>query len=289
MDGPKSRGKLTQRLTFTIRKNDDRSKRYCRVLLYGNPGTGKTRAIGQVALVPDLQPILFIDVDGGSSTVQDADNIDWVHDIYTFGQLIELSRALIRGELEYKTICIDGLGALYRQQLNVQMGQSANAGSDVGIARWQPGVPAQQDYQLAHNRCTSALDLLKSVPANVFVATGSSEFKDATNRVHKRADLPGQMAERIFEYFDYVGYLYNRVLGKEVQHIAQFVEYGGVFAKERSPKDGGILGAALNVSDQNVAQLIWKAYMTGIKPAELTTTLNRDDQIAGDASPTAVN
>src|SRR4051812_41658125 len=54
---------------LTIRRVVDRSP-YINMLLYGNSGVGKTRLSGSAVEVPELSPVLFVDIEGGLLTLQ---------------------------------------------------------------------------------------------------------------------------------------------------------------------------------------------------------------------------
>ncbi len=49
-------------------KASERAK-YLKLLVYGQPGSGKTYLAGTATKVPELSPVLFIDVEGGTKTL----------------------------------------------------------------------------------------------------------------------------------------------------------------------------------------------------------------------------
>jgi hypothetical protein len=76
---------------------------------YGAGGSGKTTLASQIALVEDGAPVLFLDAEGGTSSIAHMDNVDVV-DIGSWKQLMEVSQAVSTDEsLPYKSIVIDNL------------------------------------------------------------------------------------------------------------------------------------------------------------------------------------
>ena len=92
------------------------------MMIYGEPGEGKTPLLGTVVDVPDMLPALLIDCDSGTLSVRDKEGLNTLHlpkmaaqltlqekrDISHWKALEETYRWLSQDEHEYKTIMLDG-------------------------------------------------------------------------------------------------------------------------------------------------------------------------------------
>jgi hypothetical protein len=227
--------------------------------------------------VEALKPVLFIDTEGGSLTVARED-ILMVQDALSISVVLDILRDVRSGAIDAKTIVIDTLTSLYQEQMLKQM-------TELSVQRWADGVAGLQDYQVGHTRMRALLSALKKVPCNIICTAHAREFVDAAKLVYKRPSLPGQLSEDVSGYFDIVGYLYTKAVGKEVGYFAQFQNFGRIFAKERSPWGEPRLGAALDVTGVNLAEVVFKASILGISATDSikAASLAKDDEIAGDA------
>ena len=92
------------------------------MMIYGEPGEGKTPLLGTVVDVPEMLPALLIDCDSGTLSVRDREGLNTLHlpkmaaqltlqekrDISPWKALEETYRWLSQDEHEYKTIMLDG-------------------------------------------------------------------------------------------------------------------------------------------------------------------------------------
>lgn len=254
--------------------------RYLRVLLYGQAGTGKTQAAGgaTTAAGGEMYPTVFVDVDGGSLSVMQNDLI-LIEDIENFDQLrsvmrdIRAGRFTVGGEIVApKALVIDSLTHLYDAQLRDQ-------GEKIDMQRWQDGVASQADYLVGHSRLKAILDSLRRLPVHVICTAHVLEIQEA-GLTARRPALPGKMSNSVVEYFDIVGYLYARAKGKEIRYYAQFAPFSRVLAKERSPWGEPKLGAAIDTTDTNLLDVIYKASILGVSASKQAAELSKEDEIA---------
>lgn len=94
------------------------------LMIYGDSGVGKTLLAGTAAFVPELTPMLFVDVEGGTLTLShfdDTANIDVVR-VTKWQDMQKLYDDLYKGNHPYKTIVIDSLTEMQKLAMNSQLG-----------------------------------------------------------------------------------------------------------------------------------------------------------------------
>lgn len=80
------------------------------ILIYGDPKGGKTWLAASASEVPELSPVLLIDVEGGASAIaRDWKNVDVIN-VDTHEQFESVIESLTTQQHKYKTVIIDTLG-----------------------------------------------------------------------------------------------------------------------------------------------------------------------------------
>jgi hypothetical protein len=92
------------------------------MMIYGEPGEGKTPLLGSVVDVPSMLPALLIDCDSGTLSIRNRDGLNTLHlskmaaqlsneqgkEISPWRALEEAYRWLTQDDHEYKTVMLDG-------------------------------------------------------------------------------------------------------------------------------------------------------------------------------------
>lgn len=86
------------------------------MMLYGEPGEGKTPLLGSVVDVPIMMPALLIDCDSGTLSIKEREALDTMHlpqmaierEVSAWTCLEQIYGWLLTGEHNYKTIMLDG-------------------------------------------------------------------------------------------------------------------------------------------------------------------------------------
>src|SRR5690606_38791081 len=86
------------------------------MLIYSEPGEGKTPLVASVVEVPEMMPALLIDCDNGTLSARHYDTLHTIHLVKLAAQknvtpwrALELIYAWLRfGDHEYKTVILDG-------------------------------------------------------------------------------------------------------------------------------------------------------------------------------------
>src|SRR6188472_1547478 len=96
------------------------------LLIYGEPGVGKTRLAGSAADHEDTAPVLILDVEGGVTSLRHRNDIDviQVRDIDTIVKVHdELHKEKGGG---YRTVVIDSLSELQKLDMRTVMQEEYN-------------------------------------------------------------------------------------------------------------------------------------------------------------------
>ena len=87
------------------------------VLVYGKPGTGKTVLAGSSSMVPEMSPVLLVDIEGGTNSLRTTyPDVDTVR-VTTWPELLEICDYLADENNHYKTVVFDSLSEI--QKLNM--------------------------------------------------------------------------------------------------------------------------------------------------------------------------
>ena len=102
-------------------------------LFYGSPGLGKTYLAASAAEVEAMSPVLLLDFENGSSTLEGHfDDVDVIQidDWETGSKVIE---AIVGNETKYRTVIFDTLGAA---QDEIKVWSEKANGGDNGFQKW---------------------------------------------------------------------------------------------------------------------------------------------------------
>lgn len=212
------------------------------MLIYGEPGVGKTRIIGSADAVPEMRKVLIVDVDGGALTVKDDfPNVDVVR-VENFDQLQAVYNSLRAGGHGYGTVGIDTITEVQKYNMTDVMARL--------VAR-DPArnefVPDRREWAISSEMVRRMIHAFKDLPLNtIFTAHVKDDEDPSTGATFKRPDLPGKLARQIPGWFDLVVYMYerevqtrnekNEVTGTEVKRLWLTKNGGKVIVKDRSNK-----------------------------------------------------
>ena len=128
------------------------------MMIYGEPGEGKTPLLGTVVDVPSMLPALLIDCDAGTLSIREKDGLNTLHlskmaaglssegkEVTPWRALEEAYRWLSQEEHDYKTIMLDG-GSEIQRYCELEC-------IAFGIERKQSGDHDPELAELADNVC----------------------------------------------------------------------------------------------------------------------------------------
>lgn len=206
------------------------------MLIYGDPGVGKTRLAGSADQVPELRPVLFVDVEGGTLTLRDLfPEVDVVR-VTNWNELQVIYDELHAGIHSYRTVVIDSLTELqtFNMEQLIKNKHDEDPDTDEDIA-------TLRDWQRSGTQVRKFIRAYRDLPlTTIFTALMKSDKDKLTSRVAKKPSLPGKMADQVAGMFDLVAYMYKKSIetneGVEERRLLLTAATETITAKDRSGK-----------------------------------------------------
>jgi AAA domain len=214
-----------------IHKPDD--YQYINLLVYGDPGVGKTRLAGSSVLVPDMCPVLLLDFEGGTlSLAGDYREVDvvrlqsWERVDRLYGQLYDKN--------PYKTIVIDSLSEVQKFSMAEIMTAVVKKDSER-----DPDIASLREWGKNSEQVRRLVRALRDLPCNtVFTALVSEDRDERTGTYKLKPLLPGKLKGEVAGYVDIVVYMYKKEVGpareREIKTLALTQGTERQVAKDRS-------------------------------------------------------
>lgn len=218
-------------------KSPEDSVAYLNMLIYGEPGAGKTFLLGTAEDYEDTSPMLLIDIEGGTLTLRRR-NVDVVQ-VRSMKQLEEIHKELVNDtEGYYKTVGIDSLTELQKLDMRTVMQEQFNKRPDSTDLY----VPSQREWGKSGERVRMVVRAFRDLEINTLVtALMSSDKDEKTGLVSYFPSFPGKLRSEIPGFFDVVGLLTTYNEGDVVHRKLQFAKTQRVVAKDRTDSLGEMM------------------------------------------------
>lgn len=195
-DAPVQVDAILDRIMSRISKPEVQST-YLKVLIYSEPGVGKTTFAGTAP-----KP-LIIDVERGARVLQGKNDID-VLEYVSIEQVEKLIDYAVAGNAafdKYETFVFDSLSELQRRDIDAQLIKSSKTvGAPVYKATWD-------HYGESTQRLRSLMSRFRDLNKNIIVtAQARADKEEATGIMQMRPDLTPKLSSTITGLFDVVGY-----------------------------------------------------------------------------------
>lgn len=173
-------------------------------LVYGESGIGKTILGGSADAVPQMRPVLIVDVEGGAFSLLDRYPDVEVVRVETWNELQELYYALHAGDHPYKTVVLDSLTEIQKFSMNQIM---------VEVVAKEPGrdpdIPSLREWGKNIEQIRRLVRAFRDLPVNtIFTALLREEKDNKTGTVTLKPMLSGKLASEVAAFLDIVTYLY---------------------------------------------------------------------------------
>ncbi len=206
------------------------------LLVYGPAGAGKTYLAGTAQDHQDTAPVLFLDMEGGTTTLRHRKDIDVVR-IETSARLNEVYEMVAMDtEDHYKTIVLDSLTELHSVIMNDVMITRLEKRPD--LAGEPPGM---KEWGLAGDKLKKVVRAFRDLPCNTILIALDKTDKDENGKVSIAPALPGQLSMNIPGFLDIVGYMTANDEEDQIVRRLQTQKTRKVIAKDRT----GVLPAVI--------------------------------------------
>lgn len=175
------------------------------LLVYGETGVGKTVLAGSASVVPEMSPVLHLDIEGGTLSLRRR---------YPEVKRIRIKEfSVLQGVYDdlyvnnpYRTIIVDSLSELQRFSMDKIMADVVAEGKR---ADQDPDTPAQRDWGKNQNQIRFFVRAFRDLPCNViFTAHAQTTQEKRTGMWKTKPSLPGKLANEIAGFLDEVYFMY---------------------------------------------------------------------------------
>jgi|SRR5215469_2635490 len=175
------------------------------LLVYGDPGVGKTRLSGSSVLVPQMQPVLFMDFEGGTlSLTGDMRDVDVVR--LTSWEKVDRLYGALYDKNPYKTVVIDSLSEVQKFSMSEIMKAVVLKDSER-----DPDIASLREWGKNGEQVRRLVRAFRDLPCHtIFTALLSEDRDERTNTIKLRPALPGKLKGEVSGYVDIVLYMYKK-------------------------------------------------------------------------------
>lgn len=192
------------------------------ILIYGDPGAGKTYLAGTAQDVPSMADVHVFNIDGGIMTLASRGDIH-ATDIHSVDELEQELFKIANHDEKYKntkTVVIDNITELQTLALeSLTMQEFANRKKK--NKNYTIDEVYLEDYGVAGKRLARILRGFRDLPMHViYIAHKKDKMRQGTNVLEEsKPNLTDKLSTAVMGYMDFVWYLYtaDEMVGNEDQ------------------------------------------------------------------------
>lgn len=212
-----------------------------KILIYGESGVGKTVLAGSACVVPEMAPVLLLDIEGGTLSLRRRyPEVDAIR-IKTWSDLVKVWEALKEGKHHYKTVIVDSLTEAQKIGLATIMKRAVIKAREEGNER-DPDLPGIGEYGKSTNQMRALVRCFRDLPMNVIFTCLAARDQDKKGNWHTRPSLTAKLSSEIAAFMDVVLYMYTLDKDDQTLRLLTSAKLEGVVAKDRTDKLPKVIG-----------------------------------------------
>jgi hypothetical protein len=205
---------------------------YINLLVYGDSGVGKTLLAGTAWDVPEMRPVLVIDVEGGTFTLRERYPMVDVVRVDSWKDMQTVYDALYNGEGDYKTVVLDSLSEIQKFSMGQIMTEVRKTDPSRDIE-----VPGIREWGKNLWQVRAVVRGFRDLPMNaLFTALADHDRDPRTGLEKSRVGLQGRSRGEVPGFVDFVVYMYMKYHDEQNKRFLLTQQTEKEIAKDRSNK-----------------------------------------------------
>jgi phage nucleotide-binding protein len=189
---------------------------YLNLLVYGDPGVGKTQLAGTANDHKATAPVLVLDVEGGAATLRRRPDVMVVR-VKSMKDLVAIYKdidiAIANKDVNApRTVVLDSLTELQKLDMNDIMKAVISQNTDR-----DPDVPSQREWGKSSNHMRQIIRRFRDLPCNVIFTALAKVDIDENGTRFVLPSLPGKLGTEAPAFLDVVGYMYTEIKEKQIE------------------------------------------------------------------------
>lgn len=212
-------------------KAQERSQ-FLNVLIYGDSGIGKTTLAGSASAIPEMSPVLVVDIEGGTESLRHSyPDVDVVR-VKTWQEMQQVYDELHAGRHKYKTVILDSLTEIQKFSMMQIMLDLIDKKDDA-----DPDVPGMREWGKNVEQIRRFVRGFRDLPMNtIFTALAKEDKNPRTGKSKTLPSLQGKVAQEVPAFLDVVLYYYIKRVNEEEKRLLLAAPTETIIAKDRTAR-----------------------------------------------------
>lgn len=203
------------------------------LLIYGESSVGKTTLAGSAIEVPEMRPVIFLDIEGGTISLRDVyPEVEKVR-IDSWDDLVSVYTDLKSNPSKYKTVVLDSVTELEEFGMEEIMFRAVNKALSEGDER-DPDLPQIGEHGKSSARMRKVIRRFRDLPMNTIFTALERVDVDKKGRRTIKPRLSPKLASQVSGFLDVVLYMYKKDYEEEIKRVVLSDATDEVIAKDRT-------------------------------------------------------